>query len=100
MPPKQQTSLGRKTWAESNTVGTQEDCASTWLQFLGFPSGASGKEPAYQSRRCQRRGFNLGQEDPLEGGMATHSSILGWRIPLTEEPARLRSIVSHRVGHP
>ena len=41
----------------------------------------------------------LGQEDPLEEGMATHSSILVWRIPWTEEPGKLQSIGSHRVGH-
>jgi len=34
----------------------------------------------------------LGQEDPLEKGMATHSSILAWRIPWTEEPSRLQSM--------
>ena len=39
----------------------------------------------------------LGQEDPLEKGMATHSSILTWRIPRTEEPGRLQSMGPHRV---
>ena len=42
---------------------------------------------------------SLGHEDPLEKGMATHSSILAWRIPWTEEPDRLQSIGSHRVRH-
>ena len=42
---------------------------------------------------------SLGQEDPLEEGMATDSSILAWRIPWTEEPGGLQSIVSHRVKH-
>ena len=42
---------------------------------------------------------SLGWEDPLEKGMATHSSILGWRIPWTEEPGRLQSMGSQRVGH-
>ena len=41
----------------------------------------------------------LGQEDPLEEGMATHSSILAWEIPWTEEPGRLQSIGSQRVRH-
>ena len=41
----------------------------------------------------------LGQEDPLEKGMATHSSILAWRIPWTEEPGGLLSMGSQRVGH-
>ena len=41
---------------------------------------------------------SLGQEDPLEEGMATHSSILAWRIPWTEEPGGLQSMGSQRVG--
>ena len=41
----------------------------------------------------------LGQKDPLEKGMATHSSILAWRISGTEEPSGLPSMGSHRVGH-
>ena len=40
----------------------------------------------------------LGPEDPLEKGMATHSSVLAWRIPWTEEPGRLQSVESQRVG--
>ena len=43
---------------------------------------------------------SLGREDPLEKGMAaTHSSILAWRIPRTEEPGELQSMVSQRVRH-
>ena len=38
-------------------------------------------------------------EDPLEDGMVSHSSVLAWRIPWTEEPVRLQSIGSQRVGH-
>ena len=41
----------------------------------------------------------LGQEDPLEEGMATQSKILAWRIPWTEEPGGLQSIGLQRVGH-
>ena len=41
----------------------------------------------------------LGQEDPLEKGMATHSSILAWRISWTEEPGGLQSMELQRVGH-
>ena len=43
--------------------------------------------------------LSLGREDPLEKGMATDSSILAWRIPWTEEPARLQSLGLQRVGH-
>ena len=42
---------------------------------------------------------SLGREDPLEEGMATHSSILAWRIPWAEEPGRLQSMGLQRVGH-
>ena len=42
---------------------------------------------------------SLGQEEPLEKAMATHSSILAWRIPWTEEPGGLQSMGSQRVGH-
>ena len=51
--------------------------------------------PAMQEARVQ----SLGREDPLEKGMATHSSILAWKIPWTEEPGRLQSMGSQSVGH-
>ena len=51
--------------------------------------------PAVQKTQVQ----SLGQEDPLEKGMATHSSILAWRIPWTEEPSGLQSKGLQRVGH-
>ena len=42
---------------------------------------------------------SLAQEDPLKEGVATHSSILAWRIPWTEEPGGLQSIGSQMIGH-
>ena len=42
---------------------------------------------------------SLGQEDPLEKGMATHSSILAWRLAQTEEPGGLQSMGSQKLGH-
>ena len=42
---------------------------------------------------------SLDWEDPLERGMAAHSSILAWKIPWTEEPGRLQSVELRRVGH-
>ena len=53
--------------------------------------------PAMQETREMHVRF-LGQEDPLEEGMATHSSILTWRVPWTEDPGGLPSIESQRVG--
>ena len=52
--------------------------------------------PTVQETRVR----SLGGEDPLEKGMGTHSSILAWRIPWTEEPGRLQSMGSPRVRHP
>ena len=51
--------------------------------------------PAMQETRVR----SLGWEDPLEKGMATHSSILAWRIPWTEEPGRLQSVELDRTEH-
>ena len=47
----------------------------------------------------ETRVWSLGQENPLERKMAIHSSILAWEIPWTEEPSRLQSMGSQRVGH-
>ena len=55
------------------------------ITILGFLGGASGKKSACQGI------------DPLEEGMATHSSVLAWRIPWTEEPGGLRSTGLQRV---
>ena len=63
---------------------------------LGFPGGSDGKESA-----CNAGDLGLipGLEDPPEEGMATPSCILACRIPWTEEPGRLQSTGSERVGH-
>ena len=58
----------------AQTIKNLPEMRETWVQFLRL-------------------------EDPLEKGMATHSSILAWRIPWTEEPGRLGSLGSQRVGH-
>ena len=63
---------------------------------LGFPGGSEVKASA---RNAGDLGSTLGQENPLEKEMATHSSILAWRIPWTEEPGGLQSTGSQRVGH-
>ena len=52
-------------------------------------------QPAMQETQVQ----SLGWEDPPEKGMTTHSNILAWRIPWTEEPGGLQSMGSQRVGH-
>ena len=66
---------------------------------MGFPCGSAVKNlPAMQELQ-ETQVQSLGQEDPLEKGMTTHSSILDWRIPQTEEPGGLQSMGSQRVGH-
>ena len=63
---------------------------------MGFPIGSDGKNlPSLQETQVG----SLGWEDPLEKGMATHSSILAWRIPWTEESGGLPSMGSQRLGH-
>ena len=64
------------SWASlvAQTVKNLPAMQETWVQFLGW-------------------------EDPLEEGMATHFSILGWKIPIDEEPGGLQSIGSERVKH-
>ena len=57
------------------------------------------KKPACQCRNYETRVQSLAGEYPLEEGMATHSSILAWRIPRTEEPGGLQAMGSHRVRH-
>ena len=74
-----------------------------------FPGGPVVKNPPYHSLVAQRlkrlpgmretRVRSLGQEDPLEKEMVTHSSTLAWRIPWWEKPSRLQSMGSQRVGH-
>ena len=63
---------------------------------MGFPSGSDGKK---STCNVEDLGLIAGWEDPLEEGMATHSSVLAWRIPWTEEPGGLQSMGLHRVGH-
>ena len=64
--------------------------------FWGFPGGSDGKESA-----CNEgdQVGSLGWEDSLEKGMATHTSILAWRIPWMEEPGRFQFTMLQRVGH-
>ena len=63
---------------------------------MGFPSGSAVKNmPTTQETWVQ----SLAREDLLEQAIATHSSIVAWRIPRTEEPGGLQSMGSQRVGH-
>ena len=64
--------------------------------YQDFPGGSDGKASAYNVGDL---GSTLGREDLLEKEMATHSSILAWKIPWMEEPGRLQSMGSQRVRH-
>ena len=80
--------------------------------YLGINSGLRILESIYQHGASlvihtvkslpavrKTRARSLGREDPLEKEMATHSGILAWKIPWTEEPGRLQSTGSQRVGN-
>ena len=62
----------------------------------GFPGGSAGKKSVCNVGEL---GLDLDWEDPLEKGMITHSSILAWEIPWTEEPGGLQFMGSQRVRH-
>ena len=63
-----------------------------------FPGGSGVKNSPAMQEPQETRVQSLGQEDSLEEGMATQSSLLAWEIPGTEEPGGLQSMVSQRVG--
>ena len=67
------------------------------VPYIAIDPKANGHLPIQETQETQIR--SLGQEDLLKEGMATHSSILAWIIPWTEEPGGLPSMGSHRVGH-
>ena len=66
-----------------------------WL----IPGGSVGKESTCNAGDAEMWVMSLGQEDPHEEGMATHSSVLAWKIPWTEKPGGLQSIGLQRVRH-
>ena len=88
-------------WREGRYRGNQVKMRSsvgTLVQY-GLLSGASHKEPACKCRTHKRHRLDPWVGNSLEEGMTTHSSILAWRIPRTEEAGRLHSRGSQRVGH-
>ena len=68
--------------------------------YKGFPGGSDGKKKKKNLlAMLETQVRSLGWEDPLEKGMATHSIILAWGIPWTEEPGGLQSMGLQRVRH-
>ena len=87
MESKSLSSFAKCNWAQALiNIYTEEGL------FPGFLGGAGGEESACH---CETGVWSLHQEDPLEEGLATHSSILAWRIPGTEEPHE--QATAHRV---
>ena len=90
--------LSSQQWLPSCTAARCELSFSLWL-FL--PSGIFLVAQMVKNLPAMQETWvrSLGQEDPLQEKMATHSSIFAWRIPRTEEPGGLQSVGSQRVGY-
>ena len=65
--------------------------------MYGFPNGSVTNNPSAMQETQDMRVQPLGQEDPLEEGMVTHSSILTWRMPWTEEPGGLHGVAESQT---
>ena len=65
----------------------------------GFPDGSADKESACSAGDAREEGSVPGRENPLEEEMVTHSHILAWEMPWTEEPGGLQSTESQRIRH-
>ena len=70
-----------------------------YLSFLGLSTSLVAQTVKHLPTMTETWIQSLRQEDLLEKEMATHSSILVWKIPWTEDPGRLQSMGSQRVGH-
>ena len=82
--------MDREAWSAAiHGIAKSQTRLSDWTELNWYcPAGSDGKESACNARDTDSLAF-MGQEDPLEEGIATHSSILAWRIPQTEEPGGL-----------
>ena len=90
--------------SSENTLQNHTNMVRNFLQWQlgfkwGFPGGTIVNNPPADVGDARDAGLIPGQGDPLEEGMATHSSVLAWRIPWTEEPGGLQFILSQRVRH-
>ena len=80
-------------WNHWPSLGRRKN--SSWTSWTSLVAQTVKRLPTMQETWVR----SLGQDDPLEKEMATHSSSLAWKIPWTEEPGRLQSMGSQRVGH-
>ena len=94
--------IGLQSMGSSNSQKWFSHSTTTFVIIIynyGFPGGTSGKETACQCCEHEMWVPSLGREDPLEKSLETHSSILAWRIPLTEKLRGLQSTGSQRDRH-
>ena len=82
-------------------LGLAQCCKLVIYTWMGFPGHSVGKECTQPAMLEIQETWvqSLAQEEPLEEGIATHSSILAWRLSWTEEPGELQSIESQRIRH-
>ena len=85
--------VGEQAKKETDNLQTNQ------IIFFGKDSTLVAQKIQNLPARQETQVRSMGQEDPLEKGMATHSSILTWRIPWTKEPGRVQSTGLQRVGH-
>ena len=93
-------SMNRGAW-QATVTGITKSWTLNDLHFTSLPRGASLVVQRVKCLPAMQETWvrSLGQEDPLEKEMPTHSSTLAWKIPWTEKPGRLQSIGSRTVGH-
>ena len=88
-----------RTEIDYNIDKYKRENALCYITHWAFQVALVVKNPPANAGDIRDVDLTLGREYPLEEGMATHTSILAWRIPWTEEPGGLQSIGLHRVGH-
>ena len=87
--------MNRSCRQKINTETLDLNYILDWMHSTGIPGGLVVKNPPAMHEMQKMQVWSLGQEE----GMATHSNVLAWRIPWTEEPGRLQSVGWQRVGH-
>ena len=92
-------SWGSSTGERAFDLGLSSPSTYSCTDLVGFPGGSAIKNLPVMQELQETQVWSLDQEESLEEGMATHSSILARRIPQIEEPGGLQSIGSQRVGH-
>ena len=90
---------GQRSLQGYSPWGCQESDMTEWLHFHFQRNSLVAQMVKSVPEMWETWVRSLGQEDPLDKGMATHSSILAWKIPWIEEPGRPQSMGSQRVGH-